>query len=58
MPYEIAYALKGKRNVSVTQASTAQSALVTVRALQASDEEIRSIKVPAGHESRSPSCNL
>ena len=48
--YEIGFAPKGKRQISVTIRPNAQDALKMVLALETSDEEIRYIKVPAGYE--------
>lgn len=50
MSYEIGYARMGRSNISVAQSPNAHEALKTVLALQASDEEIRHIKAPAGHD--------
>jgi len=48
--YEIGFAPKGKRQISVTIRPNAQAALKLVLALGTSDEEIRYIKAPAGYE--------
>jgi hypothetical protein len=48
--YEIGFAPKGKRRISVTIRPNAQAALKMVLALETGDEEIRYIKAPAGYE--------
>jgi hypothetical protein len=48
--YEIGFSPRGARKISVTMRPNAQDALKTVRALEASEEEIRYIKAPGGYE--------
>lgn len=50
MPFEIGHAPKGGRVVSPVVLPTAQAALETVEAFQASDVEVRYIKNLNGHE--------
>jgi hypothetical protein len=50
MPYEIGHAPKGLDAIDVAVMPTALQALETVESLQASDEEIRFIRVLGGHE--------
>jgi hypothetical protein len=50
LPYTIGYARKGVRGASTAESGTGREALQLVLDLQASDEEIRFIKAPAGFE--------
>jgi hypothetical protein len=50
LQYEIGHAPKGRAAIDVAVMPTALQALETVESLQASDEEIRFIRVPGGPE--------
>jgi hypothetical protein len=50
VPYEIGFAPKGRREVSITRLLTARGAAKIVDGLERSDEEIRFIKTPDGQE--------
>lgn len=47
--YELEYAPKGLRDVSFALCSTAKEALALAQSLERSDEEVRRIKAPGGH---------
>jgi hypothetical protein len=50
MPYEIGHAPKGRSAVAIAVMPTALQALEIVEGLEASDEEVRFIRVLGGHQ--------